>query len=74
MNQEFLDLANRVVRSTVAVVDTVANRGGFRGEELSTIGQLRDNAIQLIQMVETAQGGAAAASAEPAQEEAPAAE
>jgi len=74
MNQEFLDLANRVVRSTVAVVDTVANRGGFRGEELSTIGQLRDNAIQLIQMVETAQGGDSAASAGPAQEEAPAAE
>jgi hypothetical protein len=73
MNQEFLDLANRVVRSTVAVVDTVANRGGFRGEELSTIGQLRDNAIQLIQMVEAAQGEPAAAPAQPAQE-APAAE
>jgi len=73
MNQEFLDLANRVVRSTVAVVDTVANRGGFRGEELSTIGQLRDNAIQLIQMVEAAQGETAAAPAQPAQE-APAAE
>lgn len=74
MNQEFLDLANRVVRSTVAVVDTVANRGGFRGEELSTIGQLRDNAIELIQMVEAAQGQTAAAPAEPAQEEAPVAE
>lgn len=73
MNQEFLDLANRVVRSTVAVVDTVANRGGFRGEELSTIGQLRDNAIQLIQMVEAAQGETADAPAQPAQE-APAAE
>ena len=73
MNQEFLDLANRVVRSTVAVVDTVANRGGFRGEELSTIGQLRDNAIQLIQMVEAAQGEPADAPAQPAQE-APAAE
>ena len=41
--------------STVAVVDTVSSRGGFRGEELSTIGQLRDQCISLIQQVETAQ-------------------
>ena len=51
-----VDLANRVSRSTVAVVDTVASRGGFRGEELATIGQLRDQCIQLIQLVEEAQG------------------
>ena len=41
MNTETIDLVNRVARSTVAVVDTVSSRGGFRGEELSTIGQLR---------------------------------
>jgi hypothetical protein len=51
-----MDLVNRVTRSTVAVVDTVAGRGGFRGEELSTIGQLRDQCISLIQKVETLQG------------------
>ena len=39
------DLANRVARSTVAVIDTVVQRGGFKGEELSTIGQLRDQSI-----------------------------
>lgn len=55
MDQRFLDLANRVTRSTVAVIDTVAARGGFRGEELSTIGQLRDQCIALVQMVEQAQ-------------------
>lgn len=46
------DLVNRVTRSTVAVIDTVAGRGGFRGEELATIGQLRDQCVALIQMME----------------------
>lgn len=50
------DLSNRVARSTVAVVDTVVQRGGFKGEELSTIGQLRDQAIEIIQLVEQLQG------------------
>jgi hypothetical protein len=56
MNDQMIDLVNRVTRSTVAVVDTVAGRGGFRGEELSTIGQLRDQCINLIQQVESLQG------------------
>jgi hypothetical protein len=56
MNDQMIDLVNRVTRSTVAVVDTVAGRGGFRGEELSTIGQLRDQCINLIQQVEALQG------------------
>ena len=50
------DLSNRVARSTVAVIDTVVQRGGFKGEELSTIGQLRDQAIEVIQLVEQLQG------------------
>jgi hypothetical protein len=50
-----LDLSNRVARSTVAVVDTVTQRGGFKGEELSTIGQLRDQAIETIQLIEQLQ-------------------
>tara|TARA_R110000803_G_scaffold200284_1_gene264598 strand:- start:220 stop:417 length:198 start_codon:yes stop_codon:yes gene_type:complete len=49
---EVYDLGNRVSRSTVAVIDAVTQRGGFKGEELSTIGQLRDQCIQLIQVVE----------------------
>ena len=53
VNEEMIDLVNRVTRSTVAVIDTVASRGGFRGEELATIGQLRDQSVALIQMVET---------------------
>lgn len=50
-----LDLSNRVSRSTVAVVDTVVQRGGFKGEELTTIGGLRDQAIEVIQLVEQLQ-------------------
>ena len=51
-HSEIHDLANRVARSTVAVIDTVVQRGGFKGEELSTIGQLRDQAVQIVQLVE----------------------
>mgnify|MGYP000606569802 CR=1 FL=1 len=47
------DLMNQIGRSTIAVIDTVTQRGGFRGEELSTIGQLRDQCTQAIQVVET---------------------
>ena len=47
-----MKLANQVARSTVAVVDAVTQRGGFKGEELSTIGQLRDQCIQVIQLCE----------------------
>ena len=53
MNEEMTDLANRITRSTVAVIDTVAGRGGFRGEELSTIGQLRDQCVQIVALAET---------------------
>ena len=49
------DLANKASRSTVAVVDAVTQRGGFKGEELSTIGKLRDDAVQVIQAVESIQ-------------------
>ena len=51
-NTQVYDLSNRVSRSTVAVIDAITQRGGFKGEELSTIGQLRDQCIQLIQVVE----------------------
>jgi hypothetical protein len=59
---EIYDLANRVARSTVAVVDALTSRGAFKGEELSTIGQLRDQGLQIIQLAETYQQEAAAES------------
>ena len=54
-----MELANQVARSTVAVVDAITQRGGFKGEELSTIGQLRDQSIQIISLVEQIQQEAA---------------
>lgn len=53
--KKIMDLSNRVCRSTVAVIDALAQRGGFKGEELATIGTLRDQCIQLIQLVEQQQ-------------------
>ena len=61
-HSEIYDLANRVARSTVAVVDALTSRGAFKGEELSTIGQLRDQALQIIQLAEAHQQEAAAES------------
>ena len=55
---QLMDLGNKVARSTVAVVDAVTQRGGFKGEELSTIGTLRDQAVQLVQTVEQMQANA----------------
>ena len=48
-----MELLNQISRSAIAVIDTVTQRGGFRGEELSTIGNLRDQCTQGVQVVET---------------------
>lgn len=54
-HDEVYDLGNRVARSTVAVIDTLVQRGAFKGEELSTIGGLRDQSLKLIQLAEAYQ-------------------
>ena len=59
MNEQMIEISTRVARSTIAVIDTVVQRGGFRGEELTTIGQLRDQCTQLIALSEQAQLDAA---------------
>ena len=51
--QQLNDLTSRIGRSTIAVVDAITQRGGFKGEELSTIGQLRDQCQHAIQIVES---------------------
>ena len=53
--KQLKDLSNKAARSTVAVIDAVTQRGGFKGEELSTIGGLRDQCIQIIQISEAIQ-------------------
>ena len=46
------ETSNRAARSMIAVVDTMCQRGAFKGEELSTIGGLRDQCIQIVQLNE----------------------
>jgi hypothetical protein len=57
--EQLTDLSNRIARSTIAVVDAITQRGGFKGEELSTIGQLRDQCVQAVSLVEAIQQEAA---------------
>lgn len=56
------ELANRISRSTIAVIDTMVQRGAIKGEELSTLGQLRDQCSQMVTMCETYQQDQAAES------------
>ena len=58
-HSQIYDVSNRVARSTVAVIDTLVQRGAFKGEELSTIGGLRDQSLQIIQMAEQYQSAQA---------------
>ena len=52
---QLMNLANKSSRSTVAVIDAMTQRGAFKGEELSTIGTLRDQCIQMVQICEQLQ-------------------
>ena len=52
---ELQALANKTSRSTIAVIDAMTQRGAFKGEELSTIGTLRDQCIQMVQLCEQIQ-------------------
>ncbi len=61
---ELVELASKSARSTVAVIDAMTQRGAFKGEELSTIGGLRDQCIQVIQLSETIEQEAAMESEE----------
>ena len=60
--EKLQDLANKSARSTIAVIDAMTQRGAFKGEELSTIGGLRDQAAMVIQMAEAWQADNAASS------------
>ena len=50
--EKLQDLSNKSARSPVAVIDAMTQRGAFKGEELSTIGGLRDQCIEVIQLCE----------------------
>ena len=57
--EELQDLANKSARSTIAVIDAMTQRGAFKGEELSTIGTLRNQCIQVVSLTEQMQQEAA---------------
>ena len=57
--EELNDLANKTSRSTIAVIDAMTQSGAFKGEELSTIGTLRDQCITMVQLCEQMQQDAA---------------
>jgi len=51
-DSKYYDLATKVSRSSIAIIDAITQRGAFKGEELSTVGQLRDQCVQLVQQTE----------------------
>ena len=61
MSQDLLTTANQVARSSIAIIDAITQRGAFKGEELSTVGRLRDQCASLVSMVEQAEAEADAA-------------
>ena len=53
--REVHNLAFRSSRTTVSVIDAMTQRGAIKGEELSAIGQLRDQCVQVSQLCEAFQ-------------------
>ncbi len=51
--KKMTDLANRTSRSVIAVIDAMAKRGAFAGEELQTIGSLRQDCIEMVSLAES---------------------
>lgn len=62
------DVSNRTARSMIAVIDAMTQRGAIKGEELSTIGGLRDQSIKIIQLAEQVEQEEAMEAAEEAAE------
>ena len=53
--KQVYDASFRVSRTTISVIDAMTQRGAVKGEELSAIGQLRDQCVQLAQLCEAFQ-------------------
>lgn len=47
------DASFRASRTTISVLDAMCQRGAVKGEEMSAIGQLRDQCVQIAQLAET---------------------
>jgi hypothetical protein len=53
--REIHNLAFRSSRTTVSVIDAMSQRGAIKGEEMSAIGTLRDQCVQVSQLCEAFQ-------------------
>lgn len=54
-NAQFLELNAKVARSCINVIDAISTRGVFKGEELFTVGELRNQCVSVIKEVEERQ-------------------
>lgn len=52
IQEQFNLQAANIGRGTIGLIDALVQRGAFRGEELSTISQLRDACVNLVQTAE----------------------
>ena len=57
---QVMGLLNQTNRSGIAIIDTLVQRGAFKGEELSTIGAFRDQCLQGVNLCESHQADLAA--------------
>lgn len=62
MNEQFIQASAKVFRQTIMIIDALTQRGAFKGEELSTIGNLRDVCTQLSQATDDYEAQVAAQS------------
>ena len=53
--RELYNIAFSSSRTTISVVDAMCQRGAIKGEELSAIGRLRDQCVQVSQLCEAFQ-------------------
>jgi hypothetical protein len=56
---QYYEQVLQLARSVSGLIDAVAQRGGFKGEELSTVGGMRDSAARLVAATEQRQSDAA---------------
>lgn len=52
---QLMEMANRSARSGVAILDAMFQRGAIKGEEAETVGNLRNQFIQVVQLYEQIQ-------------------
>jgi glutamate synthase domain-containing protein 1 len=50
--KEIYDASYKVSRTAVSVLDAMCQRGAVKGEEMSAIGQLRDQCVRIAQLCE----------------------